>query len=61
MQKTTVGLFAGLILGLALIFGSFGDMLVVALFGAIGVIVVKVIEGDLDLSDLTNRQRGRAR
>ncbi len=61
MSQTTVGLFVGLILGLALIFGSFGDMLVVALFGAIGVVVVKVIEGDLDLGELTNRQRGRNR
>jgi hypothetical protein len=57
MQMTTVGLFAGLILGLALVLGNFGDMLIVALFGAIGVVVCKVIEGDLDLSQLTNRQR----
>ncbi len=60
MQLSFVGLFTGLILGLALIVGNFGDMLIVALFGAIGVIVVKVIEGDLDLSELTNRQRRRS-
>jgi hypothetical protein len=59
MQMTALGLFTGLILGLALIVGNFGDMLIVALFGAIGVVVVKVIEGDLDLSELTNRRRSR--
>ncbi len=57
MQSTTIGLFAGLLLGLALVLGNFGDMLIVALFGAIGVVVMKVIEGDLDLSQLTNQQR----
>ncbi len=57
MQLPIVGLFAGLLLGLALILGNFGDMLIVALFGAIGVVVCKVIEGDLDVSQFTNRQR----
>jgi hypothetical protein len=61
MQMTTVGLFAGLLLGLALIIGNFGDMLIVALFGAIGVVVVKVIEGDLDLGQLTSQHRRRDR
>lgn len=59
MQMTALGLFTGLILGLALIVGNFGDMLIVALFGAIGVVVVKVIEGDLDISELTDRRRSR--
>jgi hypothetical protein len=59
MQLTTVGLFAGLLLGLALVLGNFGDMLIVALFGAIGVVVCMVIEGDLDLSQLSSRQQRR--
>jgi hypothetical protein len=45
-----------LILGLALVFGSFGDMLIVGLFGAIGYLIAKLLDGDLDLSML----RGRA-
>ncbi|MDQ1385749.1 MAG: hypothetical protein QOG65_3128 [Actinomycetota bacterium] len=61
MRLTTVGLFAGLILGLALVLGNFGDMLIVALFGAIGVVVCMVVEGDLDLSQLSNRQQRRSR
>ena len=40
----------GLALGLALAFGSFGQMLIVALFAVIGFVVAKVLEGDLDLS-----------
>jgi hypothetical protein len=57
MPTTSVGLFAGLILGLALVLGNFGDMLIVALFGAIGVVIVKVLDGDLDLGQLSARQR----
>ena len=51
MQTTTVGLFVGLILGLALALEGFGAMLVVAFMGALGHLVAKVIEGELDLSD----------
>jgi amino acid transporter len=58
-RATVVGLFTGLLLGLALVLGSFGDMLIVALFGAIGVVVVKVLEGELDLEDLAARTRRR--
>ncbi|MGO9505357.1 MAG: hypothetical protein ACLPUO_28145 [Streptosporangiaceae bacterium] len=47
----------GLILGLALVFGSFGDMLIVALLGAIGYGVAKVIDGDVDVPGLLSRGR----
>ncbi|HEY5185051.1 MAG TPA: DUF2273 domain-containing protein [Actinomycetes bacterium] len=50
MNRTTIGTMTGLILGLALAFGSFGQMLIVALFGLIGFVVAKVLDGDLDLS-----------
>jgi hypothetical protein len=61
-RTATIGLFTGLILGLALIMGSFGDMLIVAFFGIVGVIVVKVLEGDIDLGDLgSRRSAGRGR
>jgi hypothetical protein len=60
MTSTTVGVVIGLALGLALAFGSFGQMLIVALFAAIGFIVAKVLEGDLDLSPyLPRRREGR--
>ena len=48
-RTTAMGIVIGLALGLAVAFGNFGDMLIVALFGAIGFVVAKVLEGDLDL------------
>jgi hypothetical protein len=56
MNRVSLATLVGLILGLALVFGSFGDMLIVALFGAIGYLIAKFLDGDLDLSTL----RGRA-
>jgi len=50
MRASVIGLFTGLILGLAYVLSSFGQMLVVALFGAIGLIVAKVLESDLDVA-----------
>jgi hypothetical protein len=61
MQPTVVGLFTGLLLGLALIIGDFSDMLVVALFGAIGFVAMKVFEGELDVGELIDRNRRRTR
>jgi hypothetical protein len=49
MKRTTLGILTGLALGLALAFGSFGQMLIVALFAIIGFVVAKVLDGDLDL------------
>ena len=50
MQPTIVGLFVGLLLGLALAFDGFGSMLIVAFCGAIGYVVMKVVQGDIDLT-----------
>ena len=60
MTRTNMGIIVGLVLGMALVLGSFGDMLIVALFAVIGFVVAKVIEGDLDLSPyLTGRRSSR--
>lgn len=56
MNRVSLATIVGLILGLALIFGSFGDMLIVGLFGGIGYLIARALDGDLDLSML----RGRA-
>jgi hypothetical protein len=50
---------AGLIaeFGVALVFGSFGDMLIVALFGAIGYGIAKVLSGDVDVPGWLARSR----
>jgi hypothetical protein len=50
MQPTVVGLFVGLILGLALAFDGFGSMLIVAFCGAVGYVVVKVVQGEIDVT-----------
>jgi hypothetical protein len=60
MTRTMLGTLVGLALGFALAFGSFGDMLIVALFGALGYGVAKIISGELDLSPyLTGRRDQR--
>lgn len=60
MNRTALGTVIGLVLGLALAFGSFGQMLIVALFAAIGFGVARVITGELDLSPyLTGRREQR--
>ncbi|CAN5669322.1 hypothetical protein BH20ACT1_BH20ACT1_12500 [soil metagenome] len=59
MQPKVVGLFTGLLLGFVLVLRDFGDMLVVALFGALGYVVMKVVEGELDLGEVMERARRR--
>jgi hypothetical protein len=59
MNRTALATVTGLILGLALVFGSFGDMLIVALLGAIGYGVAKVLDGDLDVLGWLTRGRSR--
>jgi len=57
--RTALGTVVGLGLGFAVVFASFADMLLVALFAAIGYVVARVIDGDLDLGRYTsdrNRQ-----
>ncbi|MDP8992856.1 MAG: hypothetical protein M3N31_07390 [Actinomycetota bacterium] len=51
MQPTVVGLLVGLILGLTLVLEGFPQMLVVALFGALGFLAMKVVEGEIDLTE----------
>jgi uncharacterized protein YcfJ len=63
MAGTTLGTVVGLVLGAAWAFGSFGQMLVVALFAIIGYVIAKVLEGDIDLTELSSslssrRERG---
>ncbi len=52
MSRSTLGLLVGLVLGVVAVFGGFGDMLIVALVGAVGFVAGKALEGDLDLSHL---------
>ncbi len=61
MSRSTLGLLVGLALGYAAIFGGFGDMLIVALIGALGFVAGKALEGDLSqlgdqISDAVRRR-----
>ena len=57
MNRTALATIVGLFLGIALVFGNFGDMLVVALFGAIGYGLAKVLDGDVDVTALLAKAR----
>jgi hypothetical protein len=59
MNGTALATVTGLILGLALVFGNFGDMLIVALLGAIGYVIAKVLNGELDVQGWLSRSRNR--
>jgi ABC-type sulfate transport system permease component len=57
MTRSTIGIGVGIALGFAVAFGSFGQMLIVALFTAIGFVVAKVLDGDVDVSQYWSRRR----
>lgn len=59
MTTTQTGLLAGLIIGLAAAFGTFGGVVVVVAAGLIGLVVGRVLEGKLDLNELFGRGRDR--
>ncbi|WP_411103031.1 DUF2273 domain-containing protein [Streptomyces sp. cmx-4-9] len=58
MSAATVGLMAGMALGFAAFFGGFWAFLLVAVLGAVGLVVGRMLQGDLDLSELV-RSRDR--
>ena len=57
MNRTALATVTGLILGLVLVFGNFGDMLIVALLGAVGYGIAKVLDSDLDVQGWLSRGR----
>ncbi len=54
MTNSQVGLLLGAILGLALIARGFPEMLLVAFVAAIGWVLARVIESDLDIGELVS-------
>ncbi|MFI9450106.1 hypothetical protein [Amycolatopsis sp. NPDC052450] len=58
MNSTQLGLLTGLALGLAAAFGGFTAFIVVLVLGALGLLAGRVLDGKLDLSQLTGRDRG---
>ncbi|MET9084726.1 hypothetical protein ACIPX0_07745 [Streptomyces sp. NPDC090075] len=51
MSTAVVGMIAGMALGFAGYFGGFGAFLLVAALGAVGFVVGRFAEGDIELGD----------
>jgi uncharacterized membrane protein len=58
-SATVVGLFAGLVLALGILIDGFFGFVLLALFGTIGLVIGRVIDGDIDISAYLNRSRTR--
>jgi hypothetical protein len=58
MRPSQVGLLFGVALGFAGAFGGFDAFLLVLVLGIIGLVVGKVVEGDLDVGSLLGGGRG---
>ncbi|MFF1833183.1 hypothetical protein ACFVXE_03030 [Streptomyces sp. NPDC058231] len=62
MNMAVVGMVAGMALGFAGYFGGFGAFLLVAALGAIGFVVGRFADGDLEPGDFfRSRERGDRR
>ena len=61
MNATLIGLLVGLALGFAGAFGGFAAFIIVLFLGAVGLLVGRVLDGQLDLSSLTGSGRDRIR
>jgi hypothetical protein len=59
MNSTALGLLTGLALGFAGAFGGFGAFLIVLVLAALGLVIGRVLDGKLDLSQLTGVGRDR--
>jgi len=58
-SATVVGLFAGLVLALGILIDGFFGFVLLAFFGTIGLVIGRVIDGDIDISAYLNRSRTR--
>ncbi|MET7443364.1 hypothetical protein ACWERY_12675 [Streptomyces sp. NPDC004082] len=61
MSVAVIGMIAGMALAFAGYFGGFGAFLLVAALGAVGFVVGKFLEGDLDLNDFIRSRDDRRR
>jgi hypothetical protein len=59
MNRLFLGTVVGLALGFALAFGSLGQMLIVALFGGLGLAVTRLLAGDVDLGGYLQDRRNQ--
>ncbi|MFE7763472.1 hypothetical protein [Streptomyces sp. NPDC057438] len=61
MSLAMIGMIAGMALGFAGYFGGFGAFLLVAALGAVGFVVGRLLEGDLELGDFFRSRDDRRR
>ncbi|MFC5957553.1 hypothetical protein ACFP51_24725 [Streptomyces pratens] len=61
MSMAVVGMIAGMALGFAGYFGGFGAFLLVAALGAVGFVVGRFLEGDLEFGDFFRPRSERRR
>ncbi|MGI5240155.1 hypothetical protein [Dactylosporangium sp. CA-139066] len=59
MNRIAFGTAIGMALGFAVAFGSLGQMLIVAVFTALGYGVAKVVAGDVDLRSYRITRSGK--
>ncbi|MFP5070477.1 hypothetical protein ACLFMI_12515 [Pseudonocardia nantongensis] len=59
MNATRTGLLAGLLLGIAGATGGFDAFVITLVLGAIGLLVGRWLDGDLDVSGVLGRGRDR--
>ena len=57
MTKSSLGLLAGILLGLAYVWEGFDALLIAAMFGVIGLVVGRVLQGDIDLDQYIGGRR----
>ncbi|MFB7246468.1 hypothetical protein CW362_11735 [Streptomyces populi] len=61
MSLAVIGMIAGMALAFAGYFGGFGAFLLVAALGAVGFVVGRLLEGDLDVGDFFRARNERRR
>ncbi|GAB2737959.1 hypothetical protein [Streptomyces bullii] len=61
MSMAVAGMIAGMALGFAGYFGGFGAFLLVAALGAVGLVVGRFLEGDMDFGDFFRPRDERRR
>ncbi|GGX75526.1 hypothetical protein [Streptomyces fructofermentans] len=61
MNMAVIGMIAGMALAFAGYFGGFGAFLLVAALGAVGFVVGRFLEGDLDIGDIFRARDDRRR
>ncbi|WP_460064177.1 hypothetical protein [Streptomyces sp. YKOK-I1] len=61
MSRAMIGMIAGMALGFAGYFGGFGAFLLVAALGAIGFVVGRLLEGDMEVGDFFRTRDDRRR